>query len=167
MKKIIVVISAIMLGIVLVSCSGNTKGNKGYDASSNENFIFETNGIEIKLHEEAEDIISNLEEYKEYFEAESCAFEGLDKIYTYSSFEVSTYEKDGIDYISGISLMDDTVSTKEGISLFQTLEELKSMYGEEYTEENGVYTYTRAQSEISFMVKANKIVQIEYLALHE
>ncbi len=167
MKKVTVVISAIIIGILLVSCSDNGKGKaQGYDASSQKNFIFETNNIEIKLHEEAEDIILGLGEYKEYFEAESCAFEGLDKIYTYSSFEISTYEKDSIDYISGISLMDDTVSTKEGISLFQTLEELKAIYGENYKEENGVYTYTKAQSQISFMIKENKIVQIEYLALY-
>ena len=56
---------------------------------------------------------SVLGEPMHYFEAPSCAFEGMDKIYSYSGFEFTTYTKDNVDYIASIVFLDDTVTTRE------------------------------------------------------
>ena len=41
-----------------------------------------------------------------YFEAPSCAFDGIDKTYTYAGFELLTYPKDDKDYVSSVVLKD-------------------------------------------------------------
>ena len=102
-------------------------GQKGY--------VFEYNGVTVGIDMEAAPIIEALGEAESYFEAASCAFDGLDKTYTYSSFEIDTYEMEGKDYISCIYFRDDMVETKEGISLFMTKEDMIAVYGENYTEE--------------------------------
>lgn len=65
------------------------------------------------MNEKAAPILEKLGEPMEYFEAESCAFEGLDKIYTYSGFELHTYEMKGTDYVASVMFLDDSVSTKK------------------------------------------------------
>lgn len=161
MKKIILLISLVTIMTLFVGC--NTSSYVATDKKSN--FAININNVEITMHKEASKIIEALGTSKEYFESESCAFPGLDKVYTYNSFEISTYPKNNVDYISGVFLLDDTVSTKEGVYLYQSIEDMKRAYGENYKEANGVYTYTKGKSQISFMIKEDKIIQIEYLAL--
>ena len=177
MKRLLVLISTVALSAMLVACGGssedkkeNNSGTKVEDTSKGEvsgNFMYTANDVDIMMHEKADKIIEALGEETDYFESASCAFEGLDKIYTYSGFEVLTYEKDGVDYIAGVTLMDDTVSTTEGVSLFQSKEDMIAAYGEDFKEVEGIYTYKKGESQISFMIKDGQISQIEYTALHE
>ncbi len=176
MKRLLVLISTVALSAMLVACGGDSQGNKennsgtkvenGSNTEVSGNFEYTANGTEIMMHQKAKTIIDALGDATDYFESESCAFEGLDKIYTYSGFEVSTYEKDGVDYIAGVSLMDDTVSTAEGVSLFESKEDMIAAYGEDFKEVEGIYTYKKGESQISFMIKEGQITQIEYTALH-
>ena len=130
-------------------------------------FEFEYNGVTIPLNVDVAPILEELGESMDYFEAHSCAFQGLDKIYYYSGFELSTYPLDKKDFISSINLLDDTVTTKEGIYLGATLDDVISTYGEEYSEENGFYTYTLGETQLTFVVENDVVTAITYLALVE
>ncbi|NLK26758.1 MAG: hypothetical protein GX306_00215 [Clostridiales bacterium] len=130
-------------------------------------FEFEYNGVTIPLNVDVAPILEELGESMDYFEAPSCAFQGLDKIYYYSGFELSTYPLDKKDFISSINLLDDTVTTKEGIYLGATLDDVISTYGEEYSEENGFYTYTLGETQLTFVVENDVVTAITYLALVE
>ena len=130
-------------------------------------FEFEYNGVTIPLNVDVAPILEELGESMDYFEAPSCAFQGLDKIYYYSGFELSTYPLDKKDFISSINLLDDTVTTKEGIYLGATLDDVISTYGEEYSEENGFYTYTLGETQLTFVVGNDVVTAITYLALVE
>ncbi|WBW98594.1 hypothetical protein [Oceanirhabdus sp. W0125-5] len=103
----------------------------------------------------------------DYFEAPSCAFEGMGKVYTYSGFELHTYEISGVDYVAGVIFLDDSVSTKEGIYLYSKLDEVLEAYGQNYTESNGLYTYKLDKHKISFLVENDEVVSIEYMATAE
>lgn len=125
-------------------------------------YVFEYNGVSIGMDMEASAIIEALGEPEDYFEAPSCAFEGLDKTYTYSSFEMDTYELDGKDYISCIYFRDDMIETKEGISLFMTKEDMIATYGENYTEEFGMFVYEKEGMKLKFILTNDEITSIEY-----
>ncbi|HBG77138.1 MAG TPA: hypothetical protein DDW86_09305, partial [Clostridiales bacterium] len=65
-----------------------------------EGYSYEYNGIKIPMNVDAAPIVKKLGKPANYFEAASCAFQGLDKVYTYSNFEIGTYPKGDKDFIS-------------------------------------------------------------------
>lgn len=182
MKKIGLLLLVLIL--LLTGCGG--KENTSKDLDNNENngisadspktpdngkeskgYEFEYNGTIIAMNEKAAPILEKLGEPMDYFEAESCAFEGLDKIYTYSGFELHTYEIDGIDYVASVIFLDDSVSTKEGVYLYCGPDDVLSTYGNSYTKNLGLYTYGLDKSKISFLIEDDKVVSIEYAAITE
>ncbi len=82
-------------------------------SDSTKGYAFIYNGVSVTMDADAAPIIEKLGEPASYFEAASCAFEGLDKMYTYSGFEIDTYPVGDKDYVSSVILKDDSVSTAE------------------------------------------------------
>lgn len=127
-------------------------------------YAFEYNDVSIYMNTDVAPVIDALGESIHYFEEESCAFKGLDKFYTYAGFEITTYPLEGKDYISTIYLMDDTVSTPEGVYLGSTIDEMIAAYGEDYIESSGTYTYVKDDSKLQFIAMDDEIISITYLA---
>ncbi len=125
-------------------------------------YVFEYQGIRMAMDMAAAEVIEALGEPVSYFEAPSCAFEGLDKIYNYGSFELDTYEQKGRDYISGIYFRDDLIETPEGISLYMSYDELLKVYGEAELEQSGAVVYEKDGMKLRFLVKDGEITSIEY-----
>ncbi len=132
-----------------------------------EGFRFSFDNVVIPMNAEAAPIIDALGEPTEYFEAASCAFQGLDKIYTYSGFEINTYPLEDKDYISSVYVMDDSVTTPEGIYLGATQDEVIAAYGGSYMEESGEYIYTKGESKLSFIIEEGYVTAITYSAIVE
>jgi len=125
-------------------------------------YIFSYKDIFIEIDAEAEAIIMQLGEPSAYFEAPSCAFNGVDKLYTYNGFELNTYPLDGKDYVSAILFKDDTVTTMEGICIGDSVERMQEVYGDNATEENGMTVYRKDGMKLCFVVENGKITSIEY-----
>lgn len=189
MKKILFFILVLITAVMFTGC-GSKNNTAGADENGTEQvrqgaendeeledvnssgkepsgFAFEHNGVKIYMNTDAEPIINALGEPLHYFEAESCAFKGLDKTYTYAGFEITTYPMDGKDYISSVYLMDDTVSTPEGIYIGSSVDDMITAYGNDYTESSGSYTYIKDDSKLQFIVKNGEIASITYLAVVE
>lgn len=183
MKKLIIVL---LVSILLTGCGSknepaevkdNETKTEQKEAKANENtgkeqkgpsgYAFEHNGVKIYMNTDVAPVVDALGEPMHYFEAESCAFKGLDKTYTYAGFEITTYPLDGKDYISSLYFMDDTVSTPEGISIGSTVDEMIAAYGDNYTEATGTYTYVKDESKLQFIVMNDEIISITYLAIVE
>lgn len=130
-------------------------------------FVFTYNGIEIRMNAPADDIIAALGDDYTYFEAPSCAFEGLDKVYTYNSIVVRSYTRDGADYIAAVELKDDTVATAEGIRIGSTEDDVRAAYGEDGTPGTAGIEYTLGDSFISFIFENGKVTAITYTAIVE
>lgn len=145
--------------------SDNGTGKDAASGNTTEGFAFEANGVTIPMNVDVAPIIEALGEPVQYFEAASCAFQGLDKIYTYSGFEINTYPKDGKDFISSVYFLDDSVATDKGIYLGSTLEEVTAAYGEDFTQESGEYTYTLGQTSLSFILEEDAVASITYSAI--
>lgn len=132
-----------------------------------EAYVFETKGVEIAMNAQVAPIIEMLGEYKEFFEAESCAFQGMEKTYTYDGFDLYTYEIDGVDSVASISFLDDSVKTQEGIYLYSSLDDVLDAYGDDYEESLGLYTYVQGDSELTLLIDNDEVVSIEYIAVTE
>lgn len=160
MKKLLILLYIVT---VLMGCGGSAST----DDPPPKGFLFESKDITIAMHAEVESIIDGLGEPKNYFEAESCAFEGKEKTYSYDGFEIYTYELNSKDYVASIVLLDDSVSTREGIYLNSSLEDVLSAYGDSYTNSFDLYTYESDKTKLLFLIENNHVVSIEYVAVVE
>lgn len=131
------------------------------DAAEGLGYVFEYNGVSVVIDAEAADILEGLGEEKSYYEAASCAFDGLDKIYTYDSFEIDTYPTDDVDYISAVILKDDLVSTAEGVAIGDSQDDVTAAYGEG-TEEDGYLVYYKDDMKLRFIIEDGVVTSIEY-----
>lgn len=106
-------------------------------------------------------ILETLGEPASYFEAASCAFDGLDKIYTYNSYEIDTYPSQDRDLVSAVILKDDSVTTAEGICIGDSLEKLLETYGDG-AQESGMRVYEKDGMKLCFILQDDSIISIEY-----
>lgn len=168
----IIIVLSLLMSLLLTGCGGSAQpaaGDNPGEAGDEKpaGYVFETEGVVIAMHAEVEPILQKLGEAMEYFEAESCAFQGMERVYTYSGFELHTYEIDGTDYVAAVVFLDDSVSTKEGVYLFSGLEDVLAAYGDGYTKTNDMYSYEQDGSRLSFLVENDEVTMIEYMAVTE
>ncbi len=161
MKKIILTI----LTVMLVGCSSGNTNTTNDTTTEEKGYVFEYNNVEIAMNEDTSTFIDDLGEEQSYYEAESCAFDGLDKTYTYAGFQLITYPIDDVDYVSSIVLKDDTVSTPEGICIGDEKSTVEEAYGTDYEEGNGSYIYTKGDSTLQFIFEDDYVTAIIYTAI--
>ncbi|MCM1120609.1 MAG: hypothetical protein NC543_14750 [bacterium] len=130
-------------------------------APTTRGYVFVTGGVTVEVDADMAPILAALGEPASYFEAASCAFEGLDKIYTYSSFEIDTYPAQDRDLVSAVILKDDSVTTAEGVCIGDSLEKLQEIYGEGSVEE-GMLIYEKDGVKLCFILRDDSVISIEY-----
>ena len=131
-----------------------------------EGYAFTVRGVTVSMGQPAGPYIESLGEPQNLFEAPSCAFEGIDRIYTYPGFQLYTFPKDGADYVLSVILTDDSLATDKGIYLGRTLADVTAAYGGGYAQNQGEYTYTLGSSSLSFLIEDGEVAAIawRYLA---
>lgn len=132
---------------------------------SDQRYVFVSNGVILTPDAHMDPLAETLGEPLSYFEAASCAFEGLDKVYTYGGFEVDTYPTAAGDFISAIILKDDTVATQEGVMIGESVQRVTEVYGEPSSSTDTLYTYEKGGSALRFILRGEEIVSIEYVSL--
>ena len=125
-------------------------------------YVFTYNDISVGMDADVAPIIEKLGEPASYFEAASCAFEGVEKMYTYSGFEIDTYPSGDKDYVSSVILKDDSVSTAEGICIGDALENLQQAYEGDGAENGGMLVYSKDGMKLCFIMQGESIISIEY-----
>ena len=128
-------------------------------------YTFVYQGAKLPMNQEASALLEWLGEPESYFEAASCAFEGLDKTYTYADFELVTYPNGDQDFISDIYITAPGVTTPEGIGVGSTQAEMEAAYGTDYTENLGRYTYTDGDTQLCFFIVDGAVSYVEYIAI--
>lgn len=172
MKKLFALLLALALTVSLAACGGDdpapSTGDPGTatpDVVDNEtpmySFVFGDKRVDV--NEDMTLALANLGEPQTYFEAESCAFDGLDKTYTYSGFTITTRPEDGKDYIQSILLTDDSVTTAKGIYIGSARDEVIASYGETDDSLPTLLSYTSAGTTLNFILDGDTVVSIEYL----
>lgn len=134
------------------------------EETAGKGYVFSFRDAKLEMDAEFAPILAVIGEPLSYFEAASCAFEGLDKIYTYSSVVINTYPQGDKDYVSSIILQDDSVSTSEGICIGSTKEDMLNAYGDSYAEESGMIVYAKDGMKLCFIVSDDIVTSIQYFS---
>lgn len=166
MKKICVLLVSIALVCCLVACETADPPLDSSDNTANagkSEHIFVYNGANVSVNDDMSELLSKLGEPKSYFEAASCAFDGLDKTYTYSGFVITTRPEGEKDYVNSILLTDDSVTTTKGIYIGSSREEVVAAYGESSGVVSSKLTYSDGGVSLNFIIENGKVISIEYL----
>lgn len=171
MKKLFVIIFMLILVFAFASCdtptdtgeSGNVSENS-LDDSSNYVFIVESaNDFALSIDLDMKEVLDALGEPLSYFEAASCAFEGLDKTYTYAGFTVTTRPDGDKDYVNCVYLTDDSLTTPEGIYIGASSEEVLNRCGTPNQQTDTLISYVSGNTMLNFIIKDGAVISIEYL----
>ena len=171
MKKRTIGIAALLMILVMAFLTACGSGNdKPKDDDGKENVgslisqVFVYKDTEIKMKEDAAPILAVLGDPKSYTEAQSCAFEGLDKTYYFGSFYLYTYPDGEMDRVNMVVLCDDTVSTQEGLSIGDNKEKVESLYGADTFNGVNAYEIKGDGSTLTIIMENDKVSSIQYMA---
>lgn len=172
MKKRNIIAVILMSMLVLVGCGSSSDANKGADASNNDSkelkgYIMTVKGTDVAVNAPMAPIAESLPEADKYFESESCAFQGLDKVYTYGSVVITTYPENGKDYVYSIELKDDTVSTKEGAYIGMAKDDVIKAYGDATNVTESALVYEKESCQLAFILEDDYVKNITYTAITE
>ena len=108
----------------------------------------------------------NVDDYGKYnqmFENESCAFGDKDITYIYNDLEIEAYQNlQSKMIVYSIYFTSDNIKTNEGIGLYDTINDAIKIYGNDYTKDNGKYTYIHGDTSLIFITQNEIIESIEY-----
>lgn len=133
-------------------------------SSADAGYVFVSNGVSVEVDADFAKFESGLGDPANYFEAPSCAFGDLDKVYTYSGFEIDTYQTDGIDHVSAVIFLDDSVSTPEGLSIGDSSDKVTELYGNATSADDAQMTYEKGGMKLVILLKDGTVSTIEYLS---
>lgn len=149
--------------------TGETQDDKESEKTDNvklTGYIFNvqvgSENVSVTTDIEMADVLDELGEAASYFESASCAFEGLDKVYTYDHFRIETYPDGDKDIISSIVLLDDLIATPEGISIGMTEQDVENAYGTDCEDIKGMKVYTKDEKHLAFLIRDGVIESIQY-----
>ena len=168
-KKMAALLALVMvLAAVLCSCGGGDSNgnNSGNNSGSKSNdYYFKAGDVKVEMKADAEAVLKALGSYKSSYEAPSCAFDGMDKIYSYGGYDILTYTMDGKDFISGVVLRDDTVETPEGIAIGSKLDDVKKKY--DAKEEGSSINVYSDNCRLLIIFDNGVVSSIQYIARNE
>ncbi len=173
MKKLISLVLALTLALTLAACSGDPAettppaASTPVGGSTEPGFTFQVGDTEIVMHAPAAPVLEALGEPKSYTEEASCAFDGLDKTYFFGSFYLTTYPVGDEDFIYGLWLVDDTLSTPEGVYIGASEAEVEAAYGADGYNGNTAYIMTEGQSTLTIIMDGDSVSSIQYDAVVE
>ena len=120
--------------------------------------------IDVTPDQNMAEVLAALGDADSYFEAASCAFEGLDKTYMYGHVEVDTYPQGEEDFISSIYFLDDLAVTNEGVRVGSSKEEMEAAYGTDYSVVGTECIYAKGNSELRIIVEGDKVSSIQIVS---
>ena len=184
-RKICLAIAMIMSAVALTACGSSSDNTSttaetttaaaaadeattaAAAASSTDQYAFTYKGTVISMKADAASIIEALGEPKSYTEETSCAFEGLDKNYTYTSFILTTYPDGDTDRVNSLTLKDDTVSTADGICIGDSKDKVEEVYGADAFNGVNAYIITETDASLTVILENDKVSSIQYNAVFE
>lgn len=164
MKKATILLFVFCCLASLAGCKSTSDVQKS-PATVADAFIFTYNDISIAMNAEAAPVIEALGQPKSCTEQASCAFDGMEKTYSYGSFSITTYPNDGTDCISGLWFTDDQVATEEGVRIGDPQSKVEQIYKPGELCGCNAYILTRGESMLSIFVTGGVVSSIQYNAV--
>ena len=159
-KKWSNLVCSLLMAVVLFAMAGGTPAQAASDG-----YVFKYKGVSVKMHKSAKKIIKKAGKPQKKKESKSCAYKGYDRVYQYKHFILATYSnsKKGTQYVNGIRFRTKKVSTKEGIHIGSSLNDVFAKYGRK-SGRFGVYTYKKGKCKLQFEIKDNTVKNVIYVA---
>lgn len=128
-------------------------------------YTFTYGSTTIAMNADASSVLATLGEPKSYTEEESCAFEGLSKTYYFGSFYLETYPDGSTDRIYCVWLVDDSVTTEEGIYIGSSQEQVENTYGTQCYNGRNAYVIESDDCILTIIIENNVVNSIQYTAV--
>lgn len=174
MKKTFI---ALLLGAalcVMTSCGGTEPSETTADTANTPDTAAETiaetpvesgyiveldNGTCFVMGAIADDTVAALGEPQSLTEAPSCVHEGMDKLYNYGSYTLTTSpDADGNARIQEIALTSDAVALADGLSIGSDKAAVEASFGTDYTDNFGVLQFALEGADVSVVLDADDCV---------
>jgi len=142
-----------------------TNNDSDTEAGSEEStqaagFALVYNGVTIQMDDDIEYLLTKLDEPVGIFEAPSCAFDGIDRIFGFQGIQIHTYPDGDLDRVHTVSFLNDGITTISGITLGDSWSDVVAIYGNNYTQDTGMFTYTIDRTTLSFFVEDDMVFGI-------
>lgn len=147
--------------------TGGSKESEGHvdPNAASTNYKFSYQGVDFVI--DAVIDLSKFTEGTDYEarEVQSCAYQGFGMEYNFKggALQIETYPDGDKEFVTRISIFDDTVSTPEGICVGSTVDQVKTAYGEPTDSTDAALIYEKGGSVIQFLIKNDAVSQIQYL----
>ncbi|MBO5683258.1 MAG: hypothetical protein J6S10_04675 [Clostridia bacterium] len=168
MKKILAILLCALMLFALAACKTDDgykdddkdpSGNKGSKVS----FFVNVDNVKVELGASADAVIEALGTPKSSSPVGSCGGQGTLTKYVYASLEVHVLATDKTSTIDKIVLLDDTVSTPEGIRMGSTESDVKSKLGTPTSKAASSYTYVSGNKNLIVTFRDGAVVGIDYM----
>jgi len=146
---------------------GNTTENTANDTFSPSGYYLSVDGFKLSVDDKMDNVLANMGQAESCFEAPSCAFDGIERTYTYKSgeIEVKTYiGADKADYVNYVILKNDLISTDEGLAIGDDVSKVTAVYGDNYKDNNGSFEYAKGNMKLLIVIEEGKVVSIQYVS---
>lgn len=175
LKRIALILSLLLLTALVAACQPATSnasaqpsgGNKPLTTYPGADRVFVDKDTEIKMHAEAQPILSKLGEPQRKVEMDSCAFQGKDRQYSYASYDISTYTLNNKEYILSLTLNDDSVSTPENVSLGSNKADVITAYGDKGSQDGQALVFKSGGTGLRLILDDDVVTSIQYFAIVE
>ena len=165
MKKllsVVLVISSVFLMILAVSCSSEELKEDNGDKNGLSSIVIDGKSIECGM--DMKEVLENFKDLEfEYSESISCAYNGLDKIYDFTDagFVVYTYPDGDKDYVLEVTVSSNEIKQLNNkVYVDMTRDELVGLFGDKYTAEGDIITYTVEDKQtMYFLIEDNKVME--------
>ena len=134
------------------------------EVTADPGYVYSQGGVDVAVNGLMAPIVDAWGEPDKYFESESCAFQGMDKVYTYGSVVINTYPEEGKDYVLTIELKDDTITTAEGIYIGSSKADVVAAYGTATSETDVASVYEKGDCQLTFFFGDDCVTNITYAA---
>lgn len=146
------------------SQSMQESNQQNQEVTADSGYVYTQGGVEVAVKGLMDPIVDAWGEPDKYFESESCAFQGMDKVYTYGSVVISTYPENDKDYVLTIELKDDTITTAEGIYIGSSKADVTAAYGTATSETDVALVYDKGDCQLTFFFEDDCVTNITYAA---
>lgn len=167
-KKIII---SLLLAMVITLFSGCAE--KKTASSGEQNLKFGEIGINdvvFSVRTSFDKIKDALGEPVKYQESKSCLYDGFDKTYQYSDIIVSTYPLEGKEYISSITILNETksISYNCNVKIGDSMDEAKAkLKGKELLTSSNCYQLEETDRGFAFYFEGESVSKIEIYSIDE
>ncbi|MBQ7320804.1 MAG: hypothetical protein IJW99_01780 [Clostridia bacterium] len=163
MKKYVKTVTAMLAVLMLMTsmfACGSGEAEVTHETQRVEEWSLNVNGKELYV---GMDMPKDLGEPTSYFEAASCAIQGLDKDYTYGSILVKTEDDGKTERIVGLTILDDGAATTMGVTIGDSRDKVVGAHSTPKSESETALVYAAGVGVIAkFLLRDGVVTSITY-----